>query len=503
MGYVDNILLGLSTALNGNNLLFCFIGVMLGMVVGVLPGIGPMVAIVLLLPMTFSMDPTAAIVMIAGVFYGGAYGGSITSILLNVPGSASSAVACFDGYPMAKQGRAGVALFATTMASFLGGSIGIIVLMLLAPIIADVAVKFRAADYFAIMTLGLVAASSISIGKPAKSLAMVVLGVLLGIVGTDVNTGLQRFTFGNFELFDGIPLVALAMGLFGVSEVIFSVGATHPTSDPANKITFRSMVPTRDDVRRFWFPMLRGSAIGSFFGTLPGTGPSIAAFMSYAVEKKVAKDPDRLGRGAIEGVISPEAANNAADQTAFIPTLSLGVPGSPVMAIMLSALLIHGITPGPTLVTEHPALFWGLIMSFWIGNLMLLVLNIPLIGIWVRLLQIPYKVLYPAILMFMCVGLYSVEQSEFHVLVFLGIGALGYVLRLLQFSPAPLILGFILGPMVEENLRRALTVSRGSFATFLERPVSGVVTCVTIALLIWSVWQAVRPARHVAPREAH
>lgn len=502
MSYVDNLLLGLDTALAGTNLMYCFLGVTLGMIVGVLPGVGAMVAVVLLLPMTFYMDPTSAVVMLAGVFYGGAYGGSITSILLNVPGSASSAVACLDGYPMARQGRAGVALMITTLSSFCAASIGIIVLMVLAPVIAQAAVQLRAADYFSIMALGLVAASTMSIGTPVKSLAMVVLGILLGIVGTDVSSGLQRFTFGHPELFDGIALVAVAMGLFGIAEVIFSVGEAHPSQSGGNRITFRSMIPTRDDMRRFWMPMFRGSAIGCFFGTLPGTGPSIASFMSYAVEKRVAKDPDRFGKGAVEGITAPEAANNAADQTAFIPTLSLGIPGTPVMAVLLSALLIHGITPGPALVNEQPVLFWGLVMSFWVGNLMLLVLNIPLIGLWVRLLQIPYHLLYPAILMFVCVGLYTVENSVFQVFMLLGFGALGYVLRLLNFSPAPLILGFILGPMVEENLRRTLSISRGSFMVFIERPVTAITSGLTLLLLAWTLWRAFRPAQSRVAQEA-
>jgi TctA family transporter len=495
MSFIDSIALGLQTALQANNLFYCFVGVTLGMFVGVLPGIGALAAIALLLPVTFYLDPTAAIVMLAGVYYGSAYGGSTASILLNLPGTPSSAVACLDGYPMSKQGRAGVALFATTMGSFIGGSIGILLMMLFSPIIAAAALQFGAAEYFAMMTLGLVAASTIGIGSPVKGIAMVVFGIMLGIIGTDVNTGLTRFTFGIPELYDGIALVAIAMGLFGVSEVISSVKSNDHGNIDRKAITLRSMIPTRDDVRRFWMPMLRGTAIGSFFGALPGTGGTIASFMSYAVEKKISKEPDRFGKGAIEGVVAPESANNAADQTAFIPTMTLGIPGSVVMALMLGALMIHGITPGPNLIIEKPAMFWGLIMSFWIGNLMLLVLNIPLIGVWVRILAIPYKVLYPAILMFVCMGVYSLNNSAFDVIMVLAFGALGYGMRLLDFSPAPLILGFVLGPLMEENLRRALLISRGDFMVFLQRPISAVITIITFALLAWTVWTVVRPRR--------
>jgi TctA family transporter len=502
MSFIDNIALGLSIALTWNNLFYCFIGVTLGMFVGVLPGIGALAAIALLLPVTFYLDPTAAIIMLGGVYYGSAYGGSTASILLNLPGTPSSAVACIDGYPMSKQGRAGVALFATTIASFLGGGIGILLMMLFSPGISAAALQFGAAEYFAMMTLGLVAASTIGIGSPIKGIAMVVLGVLIGCVGTDVNTGLTRFTFGIPELYDGIGLVAIAMGLFGISEVISSIKQPDRGELKGSSVTLRSMMPTRDDVRRFWMPMLRGSAIGSFFGALPGTGGTIASFMSYAIEKKLAKEPERFGKGAIEGVVSPEAANNAADQTAFIPTMTLGIPGSVVMALILGALMIHGITPGPNLIAEKPEMFWGLIMSFWIGNFMLLILNIPLIGVWVRILAIPYKVLYPAILMFVCMGVYSINNSSFDVIMVLVFGALGYAMRLLDFSPAPLILGFVLGPLMEENLRRALLISRGDFMVFLQRPISAVLVIIIFALLAWTLWVTFRPGTKATAQAA-
>ena len=495
MDFFGNLALGLSVAVSPTNLFYCFVGVFLGTLVGVLPGIGALATISLLLPITFHLEPTSAIVMLAGVFYGSAYGGSTASILLNLPGTPSSAVTCLDGYPMSRQGRAGVALLITTIASFLGGSIGIVLMMLFSPVIVGFALQFGPAEYFAMMLLGLVAASTVASGAPVKGIAMVVLGVLLGLVGTDVNTGVLRFTFGIPELADGISLVAVAMGMFGVAEVIASVRGAHAGKIDRRSITFGSMIPTRDDMRRFWGPMLRGAGIGSFFGALPGTGGTISAFMAYAVEKKVARQPERFGNGAIEGITAPESANNAADQTAFIPTLTLGIPGNVVMALMIGALMIHGIAPGPQLMVEKPDLFWGLIMSFWIGNVLLLILNIPLIGIWIRVLAVPYHLLYPAILMFVCLGVFSVNNSAFDVLLVLVFGAFGYLMRVLDFQPAPLLLGLVLGPMMEENLRRALLLSRGDFMVFVQRPISATLMAATVALLLWALWSTARKAR--------
>lgn len=499
MDFLSNLTLGLSVAFSPNNLLYCFAGVFLGTVVGVMPGIGAMATISLLLPITFYLDATSAIVMLAGVYYGAAYGGSTASILLNLPGTPSAAVTCLDGYPMAKRGRAGVALLITTMASFLGGSIGIVLLMLFSPIIVEFAVRFGPAEYFTMMLLGLVAASTVGTGSPVKGIAMVVLGVLVGLVGTDINSGVLRFHFGVMELADGIGLVAVAMGMFGVAEVIASARSSHTGRVDRKSITFRAMIPTRDDRRRFWFPMLRGAGVGSFFGALPGTGGTIAAFMAYAVEKKVSREPERFGKGAIEGITAPEAANNASDQTSFIPTLTLGIPGSVVMALMIGALMIHGITPGPQLMVDRPDLFWGLVMSFWIGNVMLLVLNIPLIGLWVRLLAVPYHLLYPAILMFVCLGVYSINNSAFDVMLVLVFGALGYLMRILDFHPAPLLLGLVLGPMMEENLRRALMLSRGDYTVFVTRPVSATLVAITVVLLLWACWSALRGAKRQPP----
>jgi putative tricarboxylic transport membrane protein len=491
MDILNGLLLGLETALQPTTLLYCFIGVFLGTLIGVLPGIGALAAISLLLPITYHIPPTAAIVMLAGVYYGAQYGGSTASILLNLPGTPSSAVACLDGYPMAKQGRAGVALFMTTIASFVGSMLGILALILFSPSIAEIGLEFGAAEYFAMMLVGLIAASTLATGSPAKGLSMVVLGLLIGTIGTDINSGVSRFNFDIPSLMDGINLVALAMGVFGVSEVMSSINVSRE-NEVKEKITMRTMMPTRKDVRESIMPMLRGTGIGSFFGALPGTGASIAAFMAYAVEKKVATDPSRFGKGAIEGITAPEAANNAASQTAFVPTLSLGIPGDAVMALMLGALIIHGIQPGPLLMTQQPELFWGLIVSFGIGNIMLMVLNLPMIGLWVAILRIPYNLLYPAILVFISLGVYSVNNNTFDILIVAVIGVLGYAMALLKFDAAPLLLGFVLGPLMEENLRRALLLSRGDLGTFFDRPISAGILAFGGALVAWTLLSALR-----------
>lgn len=493
MDIANGLLLGLQSALQPTTLLYCFIGVFLGTLIGVLPGIGALATISLLLPITYHIPPTAAVVMLAGVYYGAQYGGSTASILLNLPGTPSSAVACLDGYPMAKQGRAGIALFMTTVASFVGSMIGILMLILFAPAIAELGLKFGPAEYFAMMLLGLIAASTLAAGSVLKGFAMVVFGLLLGTIGTDINSGVPRFAFGMPELMDGLNLVALAMGIFGISEVISTVNIKRDAK-VKEKITFRSMVPTSDDAKRSVMPMMRGTGVGSFFGALPGTGASIASFMAYAVEKKVAKDPSRFGQGAIEGLTAPEAANNAASQTSFVPTLSLGIPGDAVMALMLGALIIHGIQPGPLLVTQQPELFWGLIVSFAIGNIMLVVLNLPLIGIWVSILRIPYRVLYPAILVFIMLGVYSVNNNTFDIFVVAVLGIMGYLLSVLKFEAAPLLLGFVLGPMMEENLRRALLLSRGDMMTFIDRPISAGFLAFGLVLVLWTVLSSIRSA---------
>lgn len=491
---VANLAIGLQTAFSVTNLFYCFVGVFLGTLLGVVPGIGVLAAISLLYPVTFYLDPLAAIIMLAGIYYGTSYGGSTASILLNLPGTPSNAIACLDGYPMAKQGRAGVALFITTFGSFIGGSIGILLMMMFSPTIARYGLAFGSAEYFALMMLGLVAASALSEDSPIKGLSMSAFGMVFGLIGTDIYTGVQRFTFGLTGLIDGVGLAVIAMGLFGVSEVIASIRRIKGVQTPAKSITLKSMLPTRDDMKRSIMPILRGSAIGSFFGTLPGTGGMIASFMSYTVEKKVSKTPEQFGRGAIEGIAAPESANNAADQTAFIPTMTLGIPGSPAMAIMLGILMIHGISPGPQLITQHPDVFWGLIMSFWIGNLLLVILNIPMIGLWVRLLTIPYHLLYPSVLVFVCIGVYSINNNAFDIWPVIGFALLGYGMTLLRFPAAPMILGFVLGPLIEEHFRRAMVLSNGNFGTFVESGISRTVMSIVGLLLLWAVWKTLRYA---------
>ncbi|HBW61431.1 tripartite tricarboxylate transporter permease [Comamonas kerstersii] len=488
MELFDNLLLGLRVASDPTVLWYCFFGVFLGTAVGVLPGIGALAAISLLLPMTYHMSPTAAIVMLAGVYYGAQYGGSTASILMNLPGGPASAVTCLDGYPMAKKGKAGIALFITTIASLFGAMFGLALLILFSPTIAEVGLKFGPAELFAMMVMGLVAASSMGSGSPVKGLAMMVMGVLLGMVGTDVNSGAARYTMDVPELMDGINLVALAMGLFGVSEVVRGIHG-QDDSKKVEKVTLRSMIPAKQEMNRGYPAMFRGSVIGSALGALPGVGPSIAAFMAYAVEKKVAKRPEEFGHGAVQGISAPESANNAAAQTAFVPSLSLGIPGDAVMAIMLGALIIHGIQPGPTLINEQPEMFWGLVVSFAIGNIMLVLLNIPTIGIWVSLLRIPFKWLYPAILVFVALGVYSVNNNNFDIYMVAIFGILGYLFMLLRFEAAPLLLGYILGPMVEENLRRTLLLSRGDPSIFFERPISATLLAITAAMLCWTLFK--------------
>ncbi|MBP7647027.1 MAG: tripartite tricarboxylate transporter permease [Comamonas sp.] len=488
MELFDNLLLGFQVASDPTILWYCFFGVFLGTAVGVLPGIGALAAISLLLPMTYHMSPTAAIVMLAGVYYGAQYGGSTASILMNLPGGPASAVTCLDGYPMARKGKAGIALFITTIASLFGAMIGLVLLVLFSPAIAEVGLKFGPAELFSMMVMGLVAASSMGTGSPIKGLAMVVMGVLLGMVGTDVNSGAARFTMDIPELMDGINLVALAMGLFGVAEVVRGIHGQDETQK-IEKVTLRSMIPTKQEMNRSYPAMLRGSALGSALGALPGVGPSIAAFMAYAIEKKVAKDPAEFGQGAVQGISAPESANNAAAQTAFVPSLSLGIPGDAVMAIMLGALIIHGIQPGPMLINEQPEMFWGLVVSFFIGNIMLVLLNIPTIGIWVSLLRIPFTWLYPAILVFVALGVYSVNNNHFDIYMVAVLGVVGYIFMLLRFEAAPLLLGYILGPMVEENLRRALLLSRGDPSIFVDRPISATLLAITVLMLGWTMFK--------------
>lgn len=492
MDIFHNLALGAEIAFSLEGLLFCFVGVLVGTFVGVLPGIGPLAAISLAMPMTYYLSPPVALIMLAGIFYGAQYGGSIAAILLNLPGTASAAVTCLDGNQLTKQGRAGVALFTAAIASFSGGIIAIIMVLGFTPVIASFAMGFGPVDYFSIMLLGLVAASTLSVGSPLKGITMVVLGIALGLVGTDETSGTARFTLGALALSDGISLVALAMGLFGLGEILANLGQEKRAPLKISGLTFKSMMPKREEWRGLWKTILRGSGIGAFVGALPGSGPAIAAFMAYAAEKKLAKNPEKFGQGELRGVASPESANNAAVQAAFVPTLSLGIPGDAVMAVLLGAMILHGITPGPMLVTSNPEMFWGLVVSFGVGNIMLLILNVPLIRVWVRMLSIPYHVLYPAMLFFICIGVYSVRSSVFDIYTALFFGVIGYFLIRLRYPAAPLLLGFILGPMMEVHFRRALLMSRGDYMTFFESVPSTVFLILATLFLLLPIWATFR-----------
>ena len=484
MDLVSGLALGIETAVTVEALFYCLVGVTIGMFIGVLPGIGPLAAVSMVLPITYHLEPMSALIMLAGIFYGAQYGGSTASILLNLPGTSTTAVTALDGYPMAKQGRAGVALFITTITSFFGGCFAIVLLMGFAPALGKLALEFSSAEYFAIMFLGLIAASTMSLGSPLKGLVSVTAGLLISMIGMDPTSGQLRFTFGVLELQDGLNLVAIAMGLFGVAEILKNAGQPgRPTKD-LQKVRLRDLMPTRRDLSQCWRPAMRGAGLGSFVGILPGAGPTMAAFLAYAFEKRVARDKSRFGKGAIEGISAPEAANNASTQAAFIPTLSLGIPGDAGMAVLLGAMMIHGITPRPEFFSAHPDLFWGLVVSFWIGNLLLLVLNIPLIGLWVRILTIPQRILFPAIIFFICVGVYSVNNNTFDIIIVVVFGVVGYFMNLYKYPTAPLLMGFVLGPMMEQHFRRALLYSRGDLWTFLERPVSASFLACSVLLMV-------------------
>ena len=483
---------GFGIALEPNNLVWCLVGVLLGNLVGVLPGMGVLSAISILLPLTFGMKPVAAILMIAGISYGAQYGGAICSILLNMPCHPPHAVTCLDGFPMTKQGRGGSALGVTILAAVCGATFGITEMVFFAPFVARLAYDFGPAEISSLMLLGLVAGSTLGMGAPLKGVAMTIFGLLLGLVGMDANSGVDRFTFGFLNLEDGIPIVALALGIFGVAEVLRSVNALGVVNSAYAKLRIRDLRPTRRDLKEARLPILRGTLIGALCSLVPGTGPTIASFVSYSVEKKLSKSPERFGQGAIEGVASPEASTHSAIQGDFIPTLSLGIPGDAVMALLLGAFIIQGITPGPRLIVEHPDVFWGLIASFWIGNVMLVILNVPMIGIWVKLLTVPYRFLYPCAILFMCVGVYAAKNQLFDVGATLFFGLAGYLLIALGFEPAPILLGFVLGPRFEDSFRRALLISRGDLLTFLERPISASFVAITALLLAGQIYFRLR-----------
>jgi putative tricarboxylic transport membrane protein len=485
MDLFHNLALGFSVALTLKNILYCFVGCLVGTLIGVLPGIGAFATVALLLPFTYGLDPTAALIMLAGIYYGAQYGCSTTSILVNIPGEASGVITVLDGYQMARQGRAGQALLVSALGSFFAGSVATVVIAAFGPPLANVALKFGPPEYFSLLVLGLIASVVLARGSVIKAIGMVTLGLLFGLVGTDVTSGAQRFTFGWFELFDGIDFVVVAMGVLGIAELIVNLEETEE-----KRQSFTQSVKglgiwrlSRDDFRRAWPASLRGTAIGSALGILPGGGALISAFASYAVEKKLSKEPGRFGKGAIEGVAGPESANNAGAQTSFIPMLTLGLPSNVVMALMIGALMIHNIQPGPQVMTKNPDLFWGLIASMWVGNFMLVILNLPLIGVWIKLLSLKYGLLYPGILAVCCIGVYTVSNSSSLVLLMALFGALGYVFVKLDFEPAPLLLGFVLGPMMEENLRRAMTISFGNPFIFVTRPLSLVLLSAAFLML--------------------
>ncbi|MDT0682013.1 tripartite tricarboxylate transporter permease [Roseicyclus sp. F158] len=474
---------GLQWALSADALTYCTLGVCLGMIVGVIPGVGVLASVALLMPLTFHLDHITAIAMLAGIYYGSAYGGSTASILLNLPGTESTAITALDGYPMAKKGKAGVALFVTTIASFVGSVIGIVLLAGFAFPIAALALKFGSQEYFALMVLGLVAASMVSAATRMKSLVTIVLGVSIGLIGIDINSGVARHTFGIPSLYDGVSIVAVALGIFGLTELIRSAGQREE-KEITEKISFRNMLPTRMEMRQSWPAILRGSGIGSFFGALPGTGGAIASFVSYAVERRINRKPEKFGYGAIEGISGPEAANNAAVQTSFIPTLTLGIPGNPVMALILGVLMVHGIAPGPQFLETNTEMFWGLVASFVIGNLILLILNIPLIGIWTRILTIPYSILYPSIIGFLCIGVYSVSYAPAELYLLAGLGLVGHFMMVLGFPIPPLLIGIVLGPMIEENFRRSMLLQGGDVMGFFGKPFSAAILLLCIAIVV-------------------
>ncbi len=493
MDLFANLATGFAVAFTPINLAFCFLGVLIGTLVGVLPGIAPITTIAILLPFTFSLPPASSLIMLSGIFYGAQYGGSTTAILVNVPGESSAVVTCLDGHQMARQGRAGPALAMAAIASFVAGTIATIIIATASVPMSWLALKFAAAEYFSLMVLGLTGAVVLAHGSPAKAVAMVLMGLLLGLVGIDVNSGLPRMTLGIGELGDGIGFVPVAIGLFGIAELAVALGSPQDRSLLAFKA--RNLWPSREDIRICIAPILRGTAIGSVLGVLPGGGAALSSFAAYAVEKKVSRTPERFGRGAIEGVASPEAANNAGAQTSFIPLLTLGIPGNAIMALMVGALMIQGIQPGPQVMTEQPQLFWGVIASMWLGNLMLIVLNLPMIGLWVSLLRIPYRVMFPAIVLFCCIGTYSINNSVFDIWIMLLFGLLGVFLIKVGAEPAPFVLGFILGPLMEENFRRAMNLSRGDPMVFVERPISAVLLLMSLALLVILILPAVRAKR--------
>jgi len=494
---LEYFILGIQVAFQPVNLFYCFAGVFIGTLIGVLPGIGPVGAMSLLLPATFSVSPVGAIIMMSGIFYGAQYGGSTTSILVNIPGEASSVITCLDGYQMARKGRAGPALGMAAIGSFISGTISIAGLMVLAYPLAKAALSFGPPEFFALMCLGLVVLTFLTQGSMYKALMMALFGILLGFVGLDMFTATPRFTFGVNELMDGIGIVPLMMGLFGVSEILTNI--EQPLKRKIYETKIKGLLPDLQDWVVCKWAILRGTLIGFFLGILPGGGAVLASFVSYAIEKRVSKYPEKFGTGVIEGVAAPESANNAAAQSSFIPLLSLGIPPNVVMAVLFGGLLIHGIQPGPLLIRSHPDIFWGVVMSMYIGNVMLLALNLPLIGMWVKILKVPYTILFPLILLFCLIGVYSVNNSVLDIYLMILFGVIGYFMRKCDFEPAPLALAYVLSPMLETSLRQSLNISGGSFLIFFSRPISLVCMVIVIGLLILQIYSYVKKKKPMIP----
>ena len=500
MDILANLAFGFGVAISLNNLLYCFAGVFLGTLIGVLPGIGPVATVAMLLPLTFNLDPATAMIMLAGIYYGAQYGGSTTAILVNIPGESSSVVTTIDGYQMARQGRAGPALGIAAIGSFIAGTVATLIVALFSPWLADIALTFQPADYFSLMAFGLVGAVVLARGDLRKAIAMVVLGLMLGLIGTDVNSGVMRFTFGIPALAEGISFVALAMGMFGIAEVITNLEQGGKSRQVFTS-TLGRVLPSLADLKLSSWSIARGTALGSILGILPGGGALLASFAAYTIEKKVARPPRNFGDGDIRGVAAPEAANNAGAQTSFIPMLTLGVPSNPTMALMIGALMIQGIQPGPEVITQRPHLFWGIIASMWIGNLFLLALNLPLVGLWVRLLAVPYRLLFPAILVFCCIGVFTINNNVWDLAQLVVFSGVGYLLLKLGCEPAPLILGLVLGPMMEEYLRRALLISLGDPSVLITSPLSAAFLIAAAVLLASIAVPLIRAKREEALKD--
>jgi putative tricarboxylic transport membrane protein len=499
MDLVANLALGFATALTPMNLLLAFIGCLVGTLIGVLPGVGPIATIAMLMPLTLKVDPTGALIMLAGIYYGAQYGGSTTAILLNIPGEVTAVVTAIDGHEMAKQGRAGTALGIAALGSFFAGTVATLVIAAIGAPLTKLALLFGPAEYFGLMVFGLGLAIVLARGSVLKAVIMVVLGLLLATVGTDLETGQDRLTLGIAELSDGVDFAVLAMGVFGIAEILRNL--ENPESRHVAVSKIGRLLPSLDDLRRSLGPVVRGTGIGSILGILPGNGAVLGPFASYAMEKKLARDPSRFGRGAIEGVAGPESANNAGAQTSFIPLLTLGIPPNAVMALMVGAMTIHGLIPGPQVMTKHPTLFWGMIASMWIGNLFLLIINLPLIGLWVRLLKVPYRLMFTTILLFCAIGIYSINNNPYDVYFTAFFGLAGYLFIKLGLEPAPMLLGFVLGKLMEEKLRQALALSEGSFMTFIERPVAATLLALAAAIMVIAVLPAVSRSRQKAFQE--